>query len=122
MKSLIKKASEIHGEGIFSNKKIRKGEVFYNIPLDFVFNEPKPRCAYIGKNNWVCDEEVLNYVNHSCNPNSRFDLETLSLLAIRAIAPEEEITVDYNLTENGNKKITCNCNNLNCRRYFLIRN
>jgi len=117
---LVKKKSSIHGIGIFATKNINKGTVFYDVPVDCVFNEPKTGCAFILKNRWVFDEKVLNYINHSCNPNSILAvLDKPKLVAKRDIKSDEEITVDYNKTEHRGKKVPCNCNSRNCKKIFL---
>ena len=69
---------------------------------------------------FVCDPKILNWVNHSCNPNSKIELFPPLLQSIREILPNEEITVDYNKTELPNKKVKCNCGEKNCRGYFYI--
>ena len=77
--------------------------------------------AYIGDGISVSDEKVLNWVNHSCEPNARIDTKRLVLTAIRDISPNEEITVDYNDTELAGSRVACNCGNENCKGYFVIR-
>ena len=119
---LVKKKSKIQGYGIFSNREIKKGRIFYYVPLGKTCNKPRKRCAYIGNGEWVCDNKVLNWVNHSCNPNSKFILgKKPCLKSIRKINKGEEINVNYNLTEKGNKKIKCNCKYKKCRGFFKIR-
>ena len=117
--SLIKKQSEIHGKGIFASESIEKGQVFYNVPATFIYKNPASRHAYAGNGKYVCDEQVLNYVNHSCNPNSMFDSANLSLISLRDIPQGEEITVDYSLTEKNGSKVVCNCKSENCKGFFL---
>lgn len=120
MNNLIKNPSQIDGIGIFTNKDIKKDDAFYEVPMNFLLNKPKPKCAHIGNNIWVLDEEVLNYVNHSCSPNSTLDISAKPrLIARRDIKSGEEITVDYNQTETGGIKIPCNCKTPNCKGYFL---
>lgn len=118
----IKKPSRIHGTGIFTTRDIGRGETFYRISFDKLFHEPHARCARIGEALWVSDEEVLNYVNHSCNPNAFLDLtkETPRIVARCKIKTGEEITVDYNRTEGLDAtRVECNCQAQNCRGYFL---
>lgn len=116
----IKKKSGIHGIGIFTTKNIKKNAIFYEVPIDCISNEPKPRWAHIGKNRWVLDEEVLNYVNHSCNPNSVLNISAQpKLIAKRNIKADEEIIVDYNATEINGKKVSCTCKSKDCKKYFL---
>ncbi len=118
---LEKRISLINGFGIFTNKFIAKNSEFYKIPLDVIYSESKLRCARIGDKMFVCDELVLNWINHSCNPNSNLDItrDMPVLVALRDIFPSEEITVDYNKTELNGNKVKCNCNSLNCRGYFI---
>jgi len=117
---LFKKKSKIHGIGIFSKKEIEKSSAFYVVPAKNILDKPKSRCAHIGKNRWISDKKVLNFINHSCNPNSILDTKKEpKLVAKRKIKIGEEITVDYNKTEKGGKKISCNCVEENCKKYFL---
>jgi len=122
---LVKKPSPIHGTGIFATRDIEAQETFYYVHQEFLFNKPRERCARLNQNTWICDERVLNYVNHSCNPNTLF-VRTLGsviyprLRAKRVIEAGEEITVDYNRTEGDDAtQVKCNCQAQNCRGYFL---
>ncbi len=58
-------------------------------------------------------------VNHSCDPNAglRFTDEGVYLVAIRNIAPGEEVTWDYSTTlAESNWHMICQCRAANCRR------
>ena len=115
---LIKKKSEINGIGIFTEKDMGNGEQFYIIPLDKVFKKSYPRYARIEKGRYVCDEKVLNFVNHSCNPNTilKINVESPVLLAKRNIKSGEEITCDYEMTEKKGYFFKCKCKSKNCRK------
>jgi SET domain-containing protein len=118
---LNKRKSKIHGFGIFPSKEIKKNKVFYKVSLNKILIKPRKKCAYIGRGKWVSDR-VLNYVNHSCSPNSKLILGKKPYLkSIKKIKKGEEITVNYNLTEKGNKKIKCNCKSKNCKGFFKIK-
>ena len=116
---LIKK-SAIQGKGIFSIKEIKKGNLFYKIPTRDISVHPKRRCAKIGKV-WVNDKQVLNFINHSCNPNSAITRKQngVFIQSIKLIKKGDEIVVDYSKTEKGGTKIKCRCKSPNCRGYFL---
>jgi UDP-N-acetylmuramoylalanine--D-glutamate ligase len=122
MNNLIIKKSDIEGKGIFTQKDIKNGDLFCKIPASKIFNYPAKACARVEENKWVCDEEVLNFVNHSCNPNSKIEKTSdgTFLLAIRDIKNGEEITVDYNITERGSEKVKCNCKDEKCKKNFNI--
>lgn len=58
-------------------------------------------------------------VNHSCDPNAglRFTDDGVFLVAIRKIAPGEEVTWDYSTTlAESNWHMICQCRAANCRR------
>jgi SET domain-containing protein len=118
---LIKKKSKIHGFGIFTEKDISKGEIFYEVPVDSLSDEPKSRYAFIGKGRWLNDPKTLNWVNHSCEANTKLELsgKVPLLISERDIQKGEEITCDYNKTEEGGKNVLCNCKSRNCRKNFL---
>ena len=72
------------------NGLIKAGEEFYIIPLENIRATPKPRCAFIGGGRWADDEEVLNYVNHSCSPNSKLEITgNPRLIAVKDIEEAE---------------------------------
>jgi hypothetical protein len=123
MNPLLKKApSEIDGDGIFTMKAIEDGEDFYAVPMAGWTTLPRSHFAKIGDDLWVNDPDVLNWVNHSCNPNAELVIEkdkAPRLRALRDISPNEEITVDYDKTEIGGVKVPCTCKDKNCRHSFL---
>nr|MBA4404903.1 hypothetical protein [Nanoarchaeum sp.] len=120
MELLIKKKSNIHGIGVFTTQLIKKDTAFYEISTNNILNKPKSKCAHIGMNKWVSDEKVLNYINHSCDPNTILDITNKpKLVAKRDIKSGEEVTVDYNKTEINGVKVPCNCKCKNCKMYFL---
>ena len=74
MNILVKRKSKIHGKGIFTLKNIKKGKMFYSIPINKLSNLPRRRWAYIGKGKWIKDNKVLNWINHSCGANSKLNI------------------------------------------------
>jgi hypothetical protein len=115
---LKKESSEISGDGIFTDNPIKKGEIFYRIPRNITSDHPKAGLARID-NIYVCDEKVLNFINHSCNPNARIDAGNYALVAIRDIQNGEEVTVNYDETELDGKRTKCHCRSKTCRGYFF---
>jgi uncharacterized protein len=117
----IIRKSEIHGKGVFAYKGIKRGKIIYKVSLDKIYNYPKKRCAYIGRQRWISDKNFLNFVNHSCEPNAKFIIRAKIpfLRAMKIINSGEEITVDYCLTEKGGKKVKCLCKSKSCNGSFL---
>ncbi len=59
--------------------------------------------------------EFLQYINHSCAPNTFFDTAKGEVVALRNIAPNEEITFFYPSTEwSMTQPFTCFCGTANC--------
>ena len=61
------------------------------------------------------DEEPSDFVNHSCSPNAGIHGQ-ISLVALRAIAPGEEITFDYAMADSTPyDEFPCACGAPTCR-------
>jgi hypothetical protein len=58
------------------------------------------------------------YINHSCDPNC--ETEELNgrvwVMSLRAIAPGEELTYDYNLYDGDEDDARCYCGARTCRK------
>lgn len=117
-----KKKSKIHGTGVFTKTKIPALREFYIIPLNEVYQKPLPKMARIASNLFVNDPKVLNYVNHSCDPNSEIIIfeKKVFLKSKRKILQGEEITLDYCENEEKNNLIPCECRSKKCRNFFYI--
>jgi hypothetical protein len=62
---------------------------------------------------------IDDLINHSCAPNAglRFAASGVFLVAVRAIAPGEEIAWDYSTTlKESNWHMICQCRSAECRR------
>jgi uncharacterized protein len=59
-------------------------------------------------------EPVMLFINHSCEPNVGF-AGNIVLVAMRDIAPGEELTTDYALFDDSDEQMTCNCGAASCR-------
>lgn len=59
--------------------------------------------------------EFLQYVNHSCDPNVFFDIDTMQLVCLKDVEPGEEFRFFYPSTEwEMAQPFVCNCGNSNC--------
>ena len=59
--------------------------------------------------------EYLQYINHSCNPNVFFDLQTMTLRTLRPIQKGEEVAFFYPSTEWAmTEAFDCLCNSEQC--------
>ena len=89
--------SRIHGQGLFAREAIAKGEV-----IGWLQGEPcEEDGSYVL---WLTETEGfrvtchLRFINHSTSPNACY-YDDLSVVAVRHIAANEEITHDYESAE-----------------------
>ncbi|MDP2598645.1 MAG: SET domain-containing methyltransferase [Candidatus Liptonbacteria bacterium] len=113
------------GLGLFANRNFKSGEAVISFANTFV---SKSEASFEAVQ--VTDKKYLDtkwlvpeaFVNHNCNPNTRFDFQpdqkTSCYRAIKAIKRNEEITFNYNTTDWDSKKepFACNCGSKNCYR------
>ena len=133
------KVSTIEGKGLFAKAAFKQDEEFVvatgEEPVevkeytDEEFRKFTEWCIENGKE-WdaislgngkhraaISDREKHpgNYGNHSCDPNVKSNGKD-GLIALRAINPGEEITIDYTQFSTKDWSMTCNCGAKNCRR------
>jgi uncharacterized protein len=58
---------------------------------------------------------AMLYTNHSCDPNIAIQGQIV-LVAMRDIAPGEELTHDWATTDDGDYEMECRCGSSCCRR------
>ena len=61
---------------------------------------------------------IARYLNHSCDPNCGI-VESFSLVTMNPIAEGEELTWDYDMTENSDWAMRCRCGSASCRRLVM---
>ena len=141
---LVVENAGLKGKGLFSNKKIFKGQFVceysgqIKIKENYIDNDDpyfylktlleKPskthtykmslsKFLYIDANE---SRHIGKYINHSCDPNCQTERWNvcgkwkIGIFAIKNIEIGEEISFNYNLKENGNENILCRCNSDNC--------
>lgn len=114
-----RRESAIHGEGIFTDVALEPGQVFYRVPTTNIARAPLARAAHF-EGCWFIDEQVLDWVNHSCDPNIEIvPLDAgVGLRAIRDIKRGEELVCDYSRTEKGGSSVPCSCQSQVCLGTF----
>lgn len=61
------------------------------------------------------DDEPADFINHSCDPNAGLQGQ-LTVVAMRDIAPGEEVCFDYAMTDaSPYDQFTCSCDTKHCR-------
>jgi SET domain-containing protein len=121
------------GKGLFAKEKIFSGEVIAEfdgeIYTDDISDNDKwnqdlnDHCIQFSENAWRYSKGIAVFSNHSCNPNCGIK-NLFQIVAMRDINSGEEITWDYEMTEDNeteNEKsfyfwaMDCKCGSENCR-------
>lgn len=126
MRKIYYDFSPIGGSGIFAKQAIRKDETVFKITGDEIIRHAYTRTFSPSGPNWVAvDREAWlipstknpwPYINHSCEPNVGFR-GSREVVAMRDIAPDEEVVIDYAITEEDPYwRMQCCCRAKKCRK------
>lgn len=118
------------GKVVFAAEDISKGEIIAEVdgemyPGDAWENMPEPKYKYeinhaiqCGKDIWRGSKGIADQLNHSCDPNCGIK-GLFTIVTMRDIEKGEELTWDYEMTEDAeeyNWKMNCKCNSPLCRK------
>lgn len=128
MDHLYIKTSKINGKGLHSSKKIAKGDKIGIIhgKVEIIkkwtpkLSSISPNWIGIGRYSWINTiNSPFRYINHSCDPNTLI-VGKRTVLAIKPINSNEEVTMDYSFTESDSGWCIekCACGSKNCRGYI----
>jgi len=125
MKKIYVGKSLIEGKGIHAGEPIHAGERIQYITGRRVKKLPRtkeealsiPNWFGLSKQYWIDPQETpFRYLNHSCNPNAAV-AGTKILTALRDIKQDEEITIDYSITDADTLwEMPCFCKEAICRK------
>ena len=119
------------GAGLFATEKISQNELIFPIEGNLrhdAYTKEEALTIFVNDLNiapgiWITphDTNPWRYVNHSCNPNIGLKQieNTFMVIALRNIEAEEELTIDYSITENNpywQLQESCACQTQNCRK------
>lgn len=121
--------SAIEGRGLIANAQIGAGEVVavkgghvVETPTLLGLSEPLQNSEIQIADGLhvvaLSDEEyepVMLFINHSCEPNVGF-AGNVVLVAMRDVAPGEELTTDYAMFDTSEGTMDCHCGSPSCRR------
>ena len=114
------------GWGIYARERVRAGELLTLWSGEVVSGDQLPRLAAADYHYTVQVEENLylvtmrepetaDLVNHCCDPNAGISGQ-LALVALRDIAPGEEVCFDYAMTDGSPyDEFDCACGATHCR-------
>ncbi|MDO8443609.1 MAG: SET domain-containing protein-lysine N-methyltransferase, partial [Candidatus Azambacteria bacterium] len=112
-----------YGLGVFAIENIKKGEIVADSSDGTIYEAGK--CSKLSKEvedhamqfeegKWIDAKENGRYINHSCEPNCGIK-DKFKIVAMRDINKGEEINIDYEMTEDSDWKMECNCGSSICR-------
>ena len=111
-KKVYIKKSNIHGNGIFAKKNIKRGEcvslikgrIVNHIVVDKKTSSAGPNWIGLGRYKWIVPD-MFNNINHSCDPNAGIR-GSRTLVALKDIKKDELWTLSRR----------CRCGSKKCRR------
>ena len=120
--------SPIHGRGLFARAAIAAGEIVAvkggHVMTGSRWAELEPALGpaeiQIGDDLVIAPvredhrDGAMLYTNHSCDPNLAIQGQIV-LVAMRDIAPGEELTIDWATTDDGDYTLECHCGSPRCR-------
>jgi len=123
-----KRISPIQGRGLFAKADIEKGEVVVvkggyvltKSQRDEIGKELGPseiqitEHLFIGPTAETEREGSMMHLNHSCEPNLGVQGQIV-FVALRDIKANEELTVDYAMTDDEDYEMECQCGAETCR-------
>lgn len=115
-----------NGKGVFALQKFHVGEVILQCRGQRLDRSEIVVGSYIHQHSLQIGEDTFlspsggidDYVNHSCNPNSGYQIlnEKVYLIAIRDVEAGEEIHYDYSTYMTKDSfEMKCHCGSVNCR-------
>tara|TARA_R110000772_G_scaffold100306_15_gene200577 strand:+ start:1126 stop:1650 length:525 start_codon:yes stop_codon:yes gene_type:complete len=109
------------GVGVVALVNFAKGDV-----LDRFTGEIGPELTQhslqVSPGRHISGTRFIGYISHGCDPNCGLDMQRQELVALRDIAADELIRIDYAATEDRLfTNFSCSCDAENCRDWIVGR-
>ncbi len=103
-------------KGIFATAGIAAGEILIDLRGERLLRAPNRESLQVGASSHVVGRrETVGCLNHACEPTARLDAGGGSIVALRDVAPGQEITVNYLATEyDMHENFLCDCESPEC--------
>lgn len=121
------KNHEDYDKGVFTKEKIFKdeiiavydGKIYTADKASLLSNDPpqkiRDHVIQFAKNQYRDSNGIARYINHSCNPNCGIK-DKFKIVAMRDLKKGEELTWDYDMSENSDWTMKCTCGSKDCRK------
>jgi hypothetical protein len=104
-----------YGERQLATRSYRAGDLVHQISGHRVTTVPTYLTIQVGPDTHIENLGVVDFLNHSCRPNTVVDVEALTVRAARAIAAGDELTYFYPTTEwDMDRPFDCQCGQAEC--------
>lgn len=122
------------GQGLFASRDIPAGQRIVEYVGERISASESAARRAAGNNyifhlsfGWAVDGSgpgnVARYVNHSCSPNCRIEIEggRIFVVSVRSLGEGEELSFDYGYDSDDYQRFPCNCGARNCCGYIVGR-
>lgn len=111
------------GKCLIANDDIAQGEIIAEFDGDIFEAEkctdlPKDiadHAIQFEEHKWKESNGIARFINHSCEPNCGIK-NLFNLVTMREIKKGGELTWDYDMTEDSNWRLECECGTPSCRK------
>lgn len=102
--------------GLFARTAFRSGTRILSFYPENIYTEPSRETVQVGFLHHISlQPKLLQYTNHSCDPNIFFDTTLMQIVALKDIAEGDELRFFYPATEwKMREPFQCNCGSANC--------
>lgn len=108
--------------GIVTRRQFCKGDVVADLNGEVV-TDIRQHTVQISDKLHLFDPYFSGYISHSCDPNLQLIGADLQLIALKDIAAQERLTLDYNDTEDTLfKAFQCQCGAAQCQGWIEGKN
>lgn len=109
------------GRGLVAARPLAAGAVVAQL-AGVVTPTPSLDTLQIGPELYMADPWFSRFLLHHCDPNCRVDQTQMRLMARRAIAPGERVTINYTQTEDRlGRQFECRCGAPDCQGWIMGR-
>lgn len=122
--NIVVKDTGKYGKGLFASRGTKKGEVIADFSDGGIYEaencldlpkEVADHAVQFAEHKWIDTKGIGRYANHSCEPNCGIK-DKFIVVAMRDIGKDEEVTWDYEMTEDSNWRMNCHCGSHSCRK------
>ncbi len=111
-----------YGQGVFAREGIYAGEIIasfdgnrYDVDPLLHGSDANDHAIQYGPSQWRDSKGIARLINHACDPNCGLR-NMFDIVAMRDISKGEEITWDYEMTEDTDDwRFMCSCGSPQCR-------